>query len=132
MRLYQMNVNVTIPTSLFVKLYKKYGEDLEQEIITALSKLVSLDSSSFLEEEPEDDFYENRQNRGRGNLTGGWPSQHTTGYNVWRICESILAEDNQVLRADHRERVLERCQYEDIKLNTASTMYSGWRKYKFP
>lgn len=126
-----MKAHIAIPASLFVTLYKKYDENLEQEIIAALSKLVSLDSSSFLEES-EEDFYENRQNRGRNNLTGGWPSQHTTGYNVWRICESILAEDNQVLRADHRERVLERCQYEDIKLNTASTMYSGWRKYKYP
>lgn len=126
-----MNVNVTIPASLFIKLYKKYDEDLQQEIIAALSKLVSLDSSSFLEES-EDDFSENRQNRARGNLTGGWPSQYTTGYDVWKICELILEEDNQVLRADHRERVLERCQYEDIRLNTASTMYSSWRKYRFP
>jgi len=29
---YQMNVNVTIPASLFVRLYRKYNENLEQEM----------------------------------------------------------------------------------------------------
>lgn len=125
-----MNVNVTIPASLFVKLYKKYGEDLEQEIIAALSKLVSLDSSSFLAES-EDDFSESRQNRGRVHLTGGWPSQYTTGHLVWTICERVLEEDGGKYMMSHREKVLDRCQDEGININTASTMYSGWRKHRF-
>lgn len=128
-RLCQMNVNVTIPASLFVKLYRKYDEDLEQEIIAALSKLVSLDSSSFLEE-PEDDFYENKQNRARANLTNSWPNKYKqqTAFKIWEICEEMLLKTDGEPTKAHKFWSIQECVAQGINENTVMTTYSNWKR----
>ncbi|MBK7301253.1 MAG: hypothetical protein IPI79_13545 [Moraxellaceae bacterium] len=102
------SVYVEVPSALYFKLYQRFGESAQKLIVENLQKLAG--------EEPRGD--------GRDN----WPNKYRQpiAFSIWEISETTLSSEGPT--REHKELSIKKCIEQGINENTATTIYSNWRK----
>jgi hypothetical protein len=105
------SVSIQIPAALYVAIYERHHEESGAVITACLSQLLDAEPSEGAARGAEGLQY---PRPGAGTITG----------RVWEIADRILKEAGEA----NREAVIRACMNEGIKINTASTQFSHWRK----
>jgi hypothetical protein len=101
------NIAISVPSSLYFAIYKRFGEGSSEAILGSLSKLVDSDTHPS-----------------GANCPYPRPSSGTITGKVWEIADALSSNE---LRAS-RQQVVAKCLAEGINMNTANTQYSHWSK----
>lgn len=104
-------VSIQVPASLYVSIYKRFGEETASAMTACLSQLIVGEGAA----EPHGEGGAIQYPRPRaGTITG----------RVWEIADQIQRGSGKA----EREAVIKACMSEGININTASTQFSYWRK----
>ncbi len=105
------SISIQLPAALYTSIYERFREETTNTIAACLSQLIS--SKAFEETRIEGKTLQYPRPRA-GTITG----------RVWEVADRILKETGTA----NREAVIRACMQKGIKISTASTQYSHWRK----